>query len=154
MNVNQRPVTILIAALGGEGGGVLTEWLMAAAVRAGYPAQSTSIPGVAQRTGATTYYVEIHPTPIAALDGRRPVLGLVPVPGCVDLVVASELLEAVRTVQAGMTSPSARSSSPRPHARSRPPRRFRWATAGSTRPACKTLRAGTAATSWRSTCRR
>ena len=100
----KTPVTILIAALGGEGGGVLAEWLVDTARQAGYPAQSTSIPGVAQRTGATTYYVEIYPQPIAALQGRVPILSLLPVPGCVDLVVASELLEAVRTVQAGMVS--------------------------------------------------
>ena len=56
-----RPVSILIAALGGQGGGVLTEWIVAAAAHAGYPAQSTSIPGVAQRTGATTYYLEVFP---------------------------------------------------------------------------------------------
>ena len=48
-----RPITLLIAALGGEGGGVLTDWIVAAAAKAGYPVQSTSIPGVAQRTGAT-----------------------------------------------------------------------------------------------------
>ena len=105
MTASARPVSILIAALGGEGGGVLTEWLVTAAARAGYAAQSTSIPGVAQRTGATTYYVEIHPVPIADLADRMPVLGLLPVPGRVDLVVASELLEAVRVVQSGMTSP-------------------------------------------------
>ena len=98
MNTNAQPVSILIAALGGEGGGVLTEWLVAAAARAGFAAQSTSIPGVAQRTGATTYYVEIYPVPLAELDGRVPVLGLLPVPGRIDLVVASELLEAVRVV--------------------------------------------------------
>ena len=72
MNTNAQPVSILIAALGGEGGGVLTEWLVAAAARAGFAAQSTSIPGVAQRTGATTYYVEIYPVPLAELDGRVP----------------------------------------------------------------------------------
>src|SRR4030095_9499954 len=72
--------------------------------QAGYPAQSTSIPGVAQRTGATTYYVEVYPEPLAALAGRAPIFSLLPVPGCVDLVVASELLEAVRTIQAGMVS--------------------------------------------------
>jgi indolepyruvate ferredoxin oxidoreductase beta subunit len=99
-----KPISILVGALGGEGGGVLAEWLVAAATRAGYAAQSTSIPGVAQRTGATTYYVEIYPEPIAALAGRRPVLSLLPVPGGVDLVVASELLEAVRAVQNGMVS--------------------------------------------------
>lgn len=98
------PVTILIAALGGDGGGVLAEWLVDTARQAGYPAQSTSIPGVAQRTGATTYYVEVYPEPFAALLNRAPILSLTPVPGCVDLVVASELLEAVRTVQAGMVS--------------------------------------------------
>ena len=98
------PVTILIAALGGEGGGVLAEWLVDTARLAGYPAQSTSIPGVAQRTGATTYYIEVYPEPFTALQGRAPTLSLLPVPGCVDLVVASELLEAVRTVQAGMVS--------------------------------------------------
>jgi len=105
MTPDSKPISILIAALGGEGGGVLTEWLVAAATRAGYRAQSTSIPGVAQRTGATNYYVEIFPVPVAALGGRVPVLGLLPVPGRIDLVVASELLEAVRVVQAGMTSP-------------------------------------------------
>ncbi len=99
-----RPISILIAALGGEGGGVLTEWLVTAATRAGYAAQSTSIPGVAQRTGATTYYIEIHPVPVAELGERRPVLSLLPVPGRIDLVVASELLEAARVVQSGMTT--------------------------------------------------
>ena len=54
MNTTQ-PITVLLCALGGEGGGVLAEWLAETARRAGYPAQATSIPGVAQRTGATTY---------------------------------------------------------------------------------------------------
>jgi indolepyruvate ferredoxin oxidoreductase beta subunit len=99
-----RARSILIAALGGQGGGVLAEWLVDAAARAGFPAQATSIPGVAQRTGATTYYVEIYPEPIASLGGRKPILGLYPVPGSIDLLVASELLEAVRLAQAGMVS--------------------------------------------------
>ncbi|RZL91700.1 MAG: indolepyruvate oxidoreductase, partial [Variovorax sp.] len=62
-----QPISLLICALGGEGGGVLTEWLVDIARHAGYAAQSTSIPGVAQRTGATTYYVEVFPLPIAQL---------------------------------------------------------------------------------------
>lgn len=99
-----RPLTLLLCALGGEGGGVLAEWLYTAAVRAGFAAQSTSIPGVAQRTGATTYYVEIHPEPVAALGGRRPVFSLNPVPGAIDLLVSSELLETLRQVGAGMAS--------------------------------------------------
>ena len=73
MNLPERPITVLIAALGGEGGGVLADWILAAAGAQGYPVQSTSIPGVAQRTGATTYYLEIYPVlepPSSASAGR------------------------------------------------------------------------------------
>jgi indolepyruvate ferredoxin oxidoreductase, beta subunit len=99
-----RPVTLLIAALGGEGGGVLTDWIVSAADACGLPVQSTSIPGVAQRTGATTYYVEIFPVPLADLGGRRPVLALSPGVGDVDVVVASELLEAGRAISMGFVT--------------------------------------------------
>jgi indolepyruvate ferredoxin oxidoreductase beta subunit len=100
-----RPVSILIAALGGEGGGVLADWVTAAIQAAGFPVQGTSIPGVAQRTGATTYYIEFYPVPFAELGGRRPVFGLVPVPGRVDIMLASELIEAARAAQNGFVSP-------------------------------------------------
>lgn len=100
-----RPITILIAALGGEGGGVLTQWIVSTATQAGFPVQSTSIPGVAQRTGATTYYVEILPTKIAELNGKRPVFALTPGVGDIDIAVASELLEAGRTVANGFVTP-------------------------------------------------
>ena len=89
-----RPITLRIAALGGEGGGVLTEWIVSAAAHAGYPVQSTSIPGVAQRTGATTYYIEILPVQAPELEGKRPVFALTPGVGDIDVAVASELLEA------------------------------------------------------------
>jgi indolepyruvate ferredoxin oxidoreductase beta subunit len=98
------PVKILIAALGGEGGGVLTQWIVAAAAEAGFPVQSTSIPGVAQRTGATTYYIEIVPVPAETLNGKRPVLALTPGIGDIDLMVASELLEAGRTLANGFVT--------------------------------------------------
>ena len=52
-------VNLLINAMGGEGGGVLTGWIVAAARDAGLAVQATSVPGVAQRTGATTYYIEM-----------------------------------------------------------------------------------------------
>jgi indolepyruvate ferredoxin oxidoreductase beta subunit len=100
-----RPIKLLIAALGGEGGGVLTDWIVSAAADAGYPVQSTSIPGVAQRTGATTYYIEILPTLTRDLNGKRPVLALAPGVGDIDLAVASELLEAGRTVAGGFVTP-------------------------------------------------
>ncbi len=105
MTMNASPITLLVCALGGEGGGVLTEWLVDTARRAGYPAQATSIPGVAQRTGATTYYIEVFPVPSAELGGRQPVFGLSPVPGALDALVSSELLETARQIGAGMASP-------------------------------------------------
>ena len=80
-----RPITLLIAALGGEGGGVLTDWIVSAAAAAGFPVQSTSIPGVAQRTGATTYYIEIFPVPAREFGGKRPVLALTPGVGDIDI---------------------------------------------------------------------
>lgn len=105
MNLPERPITVLIAALGGEGGGVLADWIIAAATARDYPVQSTSIPGVAQRTGATTYYVEIYPAKNAELGGRRPVMTLTPAPSYVDVMVASELLEAGRAMQNGFITP-------------------------------------------------
>jgi indolepyruvate ferredoxin oxidoreductase beta subunit len=98
------PVAILLCALGGEGGGVLAEWLVEAATHAGYLAQSTSIPGVAQRTGATTYYIEVFPVPESRLGGRAPVFGLSPVAGALDALVSSELLETARQVGLGLVA--------------------------------------------------
>src|SRR5262249_57554356 len=88
-----RPITILIAALGGEGGGVLTDWIVSAAAHLDFPVQSTSIPGVAQRTGATTYYIEIVPMTWRELGGRRPVLALTPGIGDIDLRLAPHLID-------------------------------------------------------------
>lgn len=105
MTMPARPITILIAALGGEGGGVMADWLIDASAKCGYPSQSTSIPGVAQRTGATTYYLEIFPATEDQLDGRSPVLSLTPSPGNVDIMVASELVEAGRAMQNGYVNP-------------------------------------------------
>ena len=95
---------MLIAALGGEGGGVLTDWIVAAAESQKFPVQSTSIPGVAQRTGATTYHIEMVPMPQAG-SGPRPVLALAPGISDVDLVVASELMEAGRAIAGGYVTP-------------------------------------------------
>ncbi|MEO8717215.1 MAG: DUF6537 domain-containing protein [Burkholderiales bacterium] len=105
MSLPERSITVLIAALGGEGGGVMADWLMHAATASGLPAQATSIPGVAQRTGATTYYLEIFPAQRGELGGREPVMSLTPSPGNVDVMVASELLEAGRAMQNGFVSP-------------------------------------------------
>ncbi len=99
-----RNLTLVIGALGGEGGGVLADWVVATAQAAGYPVQATSIPGVAQRTGATTYYVEIHPQKRAELGGREPVMCLAPAAGQVDVLLYSELVETARAVQLGLVT--------------------------------------------------
>lgn len=98
-----RPITIAILAMGGEGGGVLADWIIDLAEHGGYLAQMTSVPGVAQRTGATIYYVELFPK--AAARDRKPVLALMPVPGDVDIVLASELMEAGRAITRGLVTP-------------------------------------------------
>ena len=96
-----RPISIAIMAMGGQGGGVLADWIVAMAEAEGWVAQSTSVPGVAQRTGATIYYVEL----IRPLRNHAPVLSLMPVPGDVDVVIAAELMEAGRAIQRGLVSP-------------------------------------------------
>lgn len=98
-----RAIRLAILAMGGEGGGVLADWVVDLAEHAGYLAQATSVPGVAQRTGATIYYLELFPKP--AMNGRDPVLALMPVPGDVDIVIASELMEAARAVERGLVTP-------------------------------------------------
>ena len=99
-----RVFKLAIAALGGQGGGVLTQWLLDAAEAGGFIAQATSVPGVAQRTGATLYYLEFFPRAAAEKAGADPVLALMPQPGDVDLVVASELMEAGRAMQRGLVT--------------------------------------------------
>ena len=153
----ERTWTVVIAALGGEGGGVLSNWLVDAASVDGRRVQATSVPGVAQRTGATTYYLEIgprhggdgggnggygpppdsdgghipdspeaaagaladpsvdapvqgagsdsHPGSHSGSGSGGSVMALLPTPGNVDLLVASELLEAGRAAQNGMITP-------------------------------------------------
>ena len=100
--MTQEPIKLCIAALGGQGGGVLAEWLVEIAESEDYLAQSTSVPGVAQRTGATIYYLEFFPRTAAERAGREPIMALMPVPGDVDCVVASELVEAGRAIQRGL----------------------------------------------------
>ena len=97
---SRRRITIAIMALGGQGGGVLADWIIAMASRENYIAQGTSVPGVAQRTGATIYYIELFPK-----SDRAPVLALSPMPGDVDIVIAAELMEAGRAILRGFVDP-------------------------------------------------
>ena len=100
-----QPIKIAILAMGGEGGGVLADWIVDMGEANGYVAQTTSVPGVAQRTGATIYYVELFSQAQARSDKAHPVLALMPLPGDVDVVLASELMEAGRAVQRGLVTP-------------------------------------------------
>ena len=103
MEDTARILSVLIPAVGGQGGGVLSEWIVDAALLEGRRTQSTSIPGVAQRTGSTSYLIEI-------LDGeagdREPIFSLFPVPGALDVLLAPELLEVGRAIEAGFPSPT------------------------------------------------
>src|ERR1700722_16802492 len=99
-----RPITVTISALGGQGGGVVSDWLVDIGRRAGHLVQATSVPGVAQRTGATIYYLEFFPLNALPADGRRPVFALMPNPGDVDILVASEIMEAGRAMQRGLVT--------------------------------------------------
>jgi indolepyruvate ferredoxin oxidoreductase beta subunit len=96
-------VSVLIPAVGGQGGGVLSEWIVEAAIADGYVAHGTSIPGVAQRTGSTTYYAEVFPS---RDDAPAPTVSLYPVPGALDVLLAPELLEVGRMIELGFPSPA------------------------------------------------
>ena len=101
-NINlERPICLLLGALGGQGGGVLIDWLVNAAKKAGYPAQATSTPGVAQRTGATTYYFELFPN---KNPKGRPIFTFFPASGDLDLMVAMEPTEAGRAIERGFVT--------------------------------------------------
>ena len=96
-----RDITkIVVMAVGGQGGGVLTGWIEAVARAAGRAVQATSVAGVAQRTGATIYYIEMAP---AGVDNA--IFSLAPAAGDVDVLIAAELMEAGRAIQRGFVTP-------------------------------------------------
>ena len=104
MSQGAQPIKIAILAMGGEGGGVLADWIVDLGEHNGHIAQSTSVAGVAQRTGATIYYIELFPRAAAESEGAAPVLALISTPGDVDVLIASELMEAGRAVQRGLVT--------------------------------------------------
>ncbi len=102
----ERPISIAMLALGGQGGGVLTGWLVETAETNGYLAQSTYVAGVAQRTGATVYCVEMFPKDKAKAAGALPIFTPYPIPGDVDLVIAGEMAETGRAIGKGFVTPN------------------------------------------------
>ena len=100
-----RPISIAILAMGGEGGGVLADWIIDLAESNHYLAQLTSVPGSRSAPGRRSTIWRIYPHAAIAEAGREPVLALMPVPGDVDIVIASELMEAGRAIQRGLITP-------------------------------------------------
>ena len=78
-----KTISILITALGGEGGGTLMNWIIECARSQKLFVQGTSVPGVAQRTGSTSYYIEICDRNFD--NEKEPILSLYPKPGRVDI---------------------------------------------------------------------
>ena len=93
-------IKLAIMAVGGQGGGVLTNWIEALARSQGWACQATSVAGVAQRTGATIYYVEV-----ARAGDLDPVFALAPSSGDVDILIAAEMMEAGRAIERGFVTP-------------------------------------------------
>ncbi|MEM6463589.1 MAG: indolepyruvate oxidoreductase subunit beta family protein [Pseudomonadota bacterium] len=93
-------IKLAVMAVGGQGGGVLTGWIESLARSQGYACQATSVAGVAQRTGATIYYVEMAPA-----GDAMPVFSLAPAKGDVDVLVAAEMMEAGRAIMRGFVTP-------------------------------------------------
>jgi indolepyruvate ferredoxin oxidoreductase, beta subunit len=93
-------IKLAVMAVGGQGGGVLTGWIETLARSNGYDCQATSVAGVAQRTGATIYYVEMAPH-----TGQPPVFALLPAAGDVDILIAAEMMEAGRAILRGFVTP-------------------------------------------------
>ncbi|MEP1209772.1 MAG: indolepyruvate oxidoreductase subunit beta family protein [Rhizobiaceae bacterium] len=93
-------IKLAIMAVGGQGGGVLTNWIEDCARRNGYAVQATSVAGVAQRTGATIYYIEMAPA-----GDREPIFSLMPAAGDVDILLAAEMMEAGRAILRGFVTP-------------------------------------------------
>jgi indolepyruvate ferredoxin oxidoreductase, beta subunit len=91
---------LALLAVGGQGGGVLTGWIEDLARANGYAAQATSVAGVAQRTGATVYYVEMAPA-----AQKTPIFSLMPAAGDVDIMITAELMEAGRSIIRGFVTP-------------------------------------------------
>jgi indolepyruvate ferredoxin oxidoreductase beta subunit len=100
-----RPLTIAVMAMGGQGGGVLVDWIVELCEGNGWVAQASSVPGVAQRTGATVYYIEALAIPPVARGKVQPVLGLMAAPGEIDLVIGAEWMEAGRAILRGLVTP-------------------------------------------------
>jgi len=102
MDHNSELIKILIPAVGGQGGGVLTEWLVQAFFLEEHDVQAISLPGLSQRGGSTVYYLEACSKKLS--NGRPIIYSQYPVPGDVDIILAQEFLELGRILELGYGS--------------------------------------------------
>ncbi len=97
---SKEPITVLISAVGGQGGQLFAQWLFDAGRLAGYYPVGVGLPGLSQREGATVYYIEFFPDP-----EQTGLFSPFPEKGCVRLLIGLELLELVRILKEGYLSP-------------------------------------------------
>ena len=98
--MQDKLLKILIPAVGGQGGGILTEWLIKAFEAENYDVQGISLPGLSQRGGSTTYYIEAFPND----NNTEIIFSQYPLPGDIDLILSQELLELGRVLKEGYGS--------------------------------------------------
>ena len=101
------PIKIAILAIGGEGGGVLADWIVDLGEHAWLPRAGDL--GARRRAAHRRDDLLRRALPAAAPSrGAAPVLALMPMPGDVDIVLASELMEAAAPSSAAWSRPTAR----------------------------------------------
>ncbi len=92
----KKPITVLVAAVGGQGGQLFSQWLFDAAKEAGFYPVGVGLPGLSQREGATVYYLEFFAEPEATAT-----FSPFPEKGKVHVLVGLELLELLRALREG-----------------------------------------------------
>ena len=102
MEARDNLIKILIPAVGGQGGGVLTEWLVQAFLIEGYEVQGVGLPGLSQRGGSTIYYLESYNK--KASGQRKLVFSQYPLPSDIDIILSQEFLELGRVLEQGYGS--------------------------------------------------
>ncbi|MGI9553575.1 MAG: 2-oxoacid:acceptor oxidoreductase family protein, partial [Thermodesulfobacteriota bacterium] len=98
--MQDKLIKILIPAVGGQGGGVLAEWLIQAFQLENFDVQGISLPGLSQRGGSTIYYMEAYPRS----GSENIIFSQYPLPGDIDLILSQEFLELGRVLEQGFGS--------------------------------------------------
>jgi len=85
-----------VAAVGGQGGQLFSQWLFDAAKIAGFAPVGVGLPGLSQREGATVYYLEFFARP-----EETAFFSPFPEKGRVQVLIGLELLELLRALREG-----------------------------------------------------